>query len=218
MKPLFRPAEAVLFDLDGTLVETRLDFSAMKAALLALVSSFGLPTAYLASLDMLSIIEHAASDLAPAGVDGDFRSSAEEVLRSFELPAAEGAEEIPPAVSVLSALAERNVRIGIVTRNCRDAAEIALRRVPLTHHVLLTRDDVRRTKPHPDQLLRALHCLQAHPTRSLMVGDHPMDIQGGRAAGMFTVGLLRPPNTPERFAPQPPDSLVHSLEELLSWT
>lgn len=218
MKPPFHPADAVLFDLDGTLIETPLDFAAMKAGLLALAESFGQLTDNLASLDMLSIIRQVADGLAAEDAQTAFCSSAEDVLRSFELPAAERAREIPPAVNVLESLAQRNVRVGIVTRNCRAAAEIALRRVPLTHHVLLTRDDVRRTKPHPDQLLEALRLLQADPARSLMVGDHPMDVQGGRAAGMFTVGLLRPPNTPERFALQRPDSLIHSLEELLSWT
>ncbi|MGQ9524724.1 MAG: HAD family hydrolase [Armatimonadota bacterium] len=218
MKPPFRPADAVLFDLDGTLVETRLDFTAMKSALLALADSYGLPTDCLAPLDMLSIIERAAKELASAAQEEAFRNSAEDILRSFELPAAEHAQEIPPAMSVLSHLAGRNVRIGIVTRNCRPAAEIALRRVPLTHHLLLTRDDVCRTKPHPDQLLQALSLLEARPARSLMVGDHPMDVKGGRAAGMFTVGLLRPPHTPGRFASHQPDAIVHSLEELLSWT
>jgi len=215
---LARPPEAILFDLDGTLVATSLSFDRMRDDLLRVVRAYGAYDASLATLDMLSVVEQVAARMALRGRELAFRSDAEDAMASLEVAAAQGATEIPPALSVLQQLAASGIKIGIVTRNCRAAAEEELRRVPLAHHLLLTRSDVRLTKPHPEQLLTALRLLNARPAYSVMVGDHHMDVQGGRAAGMLTVGLLRPGTPHTRFASHPPDLLVHTLEQLLPWT
>lgn len=210
-----QPVEAVLFDLDGTLIATDLDFAAMKQALLRLTAEFSPLPSGLEQLDMLSIIQKASEQIANAWERAAYQQAAEELLVSFELPAARLAEEIPPARKVVSALVEKGVRVGLVTRNCRSAALVALGRVPLPHQVLLTRNDVAHPKPHPEQLLEAARLLKAQPQLSIMVGDHPMDVQGGKSAGMFTVGVVHPPHTRERFDECPPDVFVSSLDELL---
>ena len=50
-----------------------------------------------------------------------------------------------------------------------------------------------------------------------MVGDHWMDVQAGKAAGMATVGILTPGRPDDFFAAHPPDRLIRDLRELIGW-
>lgn len=56
--------------------------------------------------------------------------------------------------------------------------------------VVVCRDDVKHVKPHPEQLTLALKRLGSSSARSLMVGDHPLDIETGQNAGTLTAGVL----------------------------
>jgi phosphoglycolate phosphatase-like HAD superfamily hydrolase len=85
----------------------------------------------------------------------------------------------------------------------------------LQPEVLLSRDDVRKTKPHPDQLFEALRILDSVPEKSMMVGDHPMDILAGKSAEMRTVGVLLPDRPEDFFDQAKPDAVVRSLKELV---
>lgn len=110
-------------------------------------------------------------------------------------------------------LGQRGVAVGIVTRNCRRVATSLLEQFDLPHAALLTRDDVRRTKPHPEHLHSALSQLGAVPEQAMMVGDHWMDIQAGKAAGCaLTVGVLGR-RCANWFAPCLPDYIVRDLSE-----
>ena len=55
---------------------------------------------------------------------------------------------------------------------------------------VVCRDHVQRVKPHPEQLNLALSYLKARPERSLMIGDHPLDIETGHNAGALSAGVL----------------------------
>ena len=83
--------------------------------------------------------------------------------------------------------------------------------------MLLTRGDVPRVKPDPLHLLLAAERLGAAPSRTVMVGDHPMDVTAGRAAGMWTVGFAPTPALEPRFAAEAPHLLVRHLGELAAW-
>jgi phosphoglycolate phosphatase-like HAD superfamily hydrolase len=84
---------------------------------------------------------------------------------------------------------------------------------PLTHHVLLTRDDTPFVKPDPRHLLAALAALGVAPEQAAMCGDHPLDVAAGRrrarapgGAGLDGIALA--------FAAARPDLLVRSVAEL----
>lgn len=210
----FENIRAVLFDLDGTLVHTRIDFPGMKERVLAEVRRAGLdPEAYRAR-DILAILAEAGPRLADPR---DFLERAEEALVEIEMAACEGAEEAEGAAETLAWLRDRDVRVGIVTRNSPRAVARVLRDIPLPHDVLLTRADTPRVKPDPIHLLLALERLDAPPARSLMVGDHVMDVLGGKAAGTRTLGLLTPERPPDFFAQASPDGVIRSLRELRAW-
>lgn len=208
------PIRAALFDLDGTLVHTRIDFSEMKRRVLDEVRRAGMDPEPLRSLDVLSIIGEAGEALDDPRA---FRLRAEAALEEIELAACEGAEEAEGAAETLRWLEERGIRVGIVTRNSAAAVGRVLSRVPLPHRVLLTRADTPRVKPDPLHLHLALERLGVPPSAAVMVGDHTMDVLGGRAAGTRTVGVLLPERPPDYFHEAAPDLVIRRLPELRAW-
>jgi phosphoglycolate phosphatase len=205
---------AVLFDFDGTLVEAPIDFARMRRDLLRVAEEAGVASDELAGLDLLTIVARVQERVPEPE---RFAEAAEAALMAVEMECSLLAREVAGASEVLAWLDRQGIRVGIVTRNCRAVVEGVLERIPLNHSVLLTRSEVTRVKPDPDHLLRALRHLEAPPERSIMVGDHWMDVQAGKGAGMATVGIMTPGRPSDFFAPAPPDLLIHDLRELIAW-
>jgi len=213
----FTGLRAALFDLDGTLIETHIDFGLMKRQMLHLAESAGLDPAHLRDLDILAIVEKSRDELEHRSgpeTAARFRSKAFALLEEIEVSHCANPVEIPGAAELLQTLESRDIPVAIVTRNCRTVSERLVNRAGLTHRALLTRDDVPLTKPDPAHLRAALVALGLPQTPHVMVGDHWMDVQGGQAAGMRTVGILRG-RQPSYFDPAPPDLHVHELADLL---
>lgn len=218
MSPLLATVDAVVFDLDGTLVETNIDFPLMKREMIALAVSVGMDPDPLVSRDILAIVDLAVEHLRFQGMPdlaAHTRARAMAILQEIELRHADRAEEIPFARELVGILKERGIRIGIATRNCRAASEISLAFAGIVPDAMVCREDTSRHKPYPDQLQLVLEALAARPERSIMVGDHLMDITSGKAAGMSTIGFLREHRDECFFDGVAPDLVVRSLREVL---
>ncbi|MGC8667969.1 MAG: HAD family hydrolase [Chthonomonadales bacterium] len=224
MEPVDNPfahVRAALFDLDGTLIQTEIDFDAMRRAMRQLALRYGIrvdPT----ERDVLAIVEEARAALAREGDPAQaaaLRKEAFAALEAIEERHVRDAKVAPGAAALIRHLHRRSIRIGIVTRNCRRVSEQLVRMSRLPYDALVTRDDVERTKPHPDHLMHTLRLLGMEhlhdgPAQAVIIGDHWMDIQAGRAAGLFTVGILLGRDG-SFFAPAMPDLLVNELADLL---
>jgi phosphoglycolate phosphatase len=208
------PVAAVLFDLDGTLVDSGIDFGLMRWEMLALAAEVGCDVAGLEGEDILVIRDLAC---ARAGDPTAIRERAEARLVAIEREALERATPVPGAAEVLAALRERGMRLGIVTRNCGEIAEESMRRWDLPHDVLVARENTPRVKPHPLHLWRAVAALGVSPAAAVMVGDGRMDVQAGKAAGLRTVGFLADGRPADYFDDLRPDQVIRSLPDLLPW-
>ena len=214
--PDFKDIEAILFDLDGTLVHLNIDFGRMRAEVEALLPQYGLSMEGRSSLYVLELIEDAVRELE---ADDErraraFRREAEASIVAIELEAADEAQVYPEVPELLRRLRKREIKVAIVTRNCRAAVERILAENPLVHDALLTRDEVTAVKPDPGHLLAALRLLGVEPQRTLMVGDHPMDVQVGRAVGAKTAAVLTGSGSPERFSKVQPDLILEQVGDL----
>jgi phosphoglycolate phosphatase len=218
MDHLFSNIDAVLFDLDGTLVETNIDFSLMKREMISLAVDSGLPASDLAPLDILAIVERMTDHARNSrGVDvaEKLREEAFLILEEMELRHSADARDIPPARDIVNELRRKGIRVGIVTRNCRAASEESLARTGIVADALVSREDVARTKPDPEHLLHTLRLLSADPSRSVMVGDHLMDVISGKSAGMRTIGVLTDERGSDYFSSVEPDAVTPDLNEIL---
>ena len=214
----FAALRAVLFDLDGTLIETHIDFPAMTAAMQRLARANSVPESATEGKDILGLVDAAAEDVQQRGGDGAaLRRTAFAELEAMEVAGCSHPVLLPGTRELLPTLIRRGVKVGIVTRNCRIVSVGLLARFALPHHLLLTRDDVPKTKPNPEHLWEALRLLDETPDDAAMVGDHWMDIQAGVRAGCAaTLGVLGR-NSADWFAPCPPTALACDLAEAAPW-
>ncbi len=210
----FPPLRAVLFDLDGTLIETHIDFPAMTRAMEALAQAHAVPKSVTDGKDILGLVAAASAYTQSRGGDGAaLRRTAFAELQDREIAGCSHPVLLPGTYDLMTALIEQGVKVGVVTRNCRAVSVGLLARFALPHHLLLTRDDVKLTKPNPEHLWEALRLLGEKPEDAAMVGDHFMDIEAGIKAGCAaTLGVLGR-NSADWFAPCPPSALARDLAE-----
>jgi len=218
MHIIFQNAHAVLFDLDGTLVETGIDFSRLRAATLQLIAEYGVDTLPLQQLDVLGAVEQAVQTLRSAGREEDsaeLRQRAFARLQAMEMAYCASPRAVPGMYDLLGALKAQGVRIGIITRNDREVSLRTLNALQIPYDSLVSRDDVPQVKPHPQHVLVVLEKWGIAPAHCVVVGDYWMDVEAGKAAGCRTVGIWRRDVPINPFRNHPPDVLVRELQELL---
>jgi phosphoglycolate phosphatase len=193
--------KAVVFDFDGTLAETNIDFAKMRERIHALVREWGLWEDDMGENRwVLEVIEHAAGKLDDPEQRAAFEREAAQVLVDVEMATCALAAPYAGVPEALARLRAAGLKIGIVTRNCRACVDHFTERHPLPYDVCLTRDDVEIVKPHPAHLLEALDALGVRPEEALMVGDHRSDIECANAAGSGGIGVYHTGGTAEHFA------------------
>ena len=156
----------VILDLDGTLVDSGLDFKLIR-------SEMGLP-------DGVPILE--ALDALPA----HHSDSLWAILAEHESRGVERAVLFEGVVEFFDELARRGLRRAVLTRNSRIATQAALARFKIEAHPIHTRDDG-PVKPDPSGIWRICEEWGFHPNECVMIGDYRFDIEAGRQAGTHTV-------------------------------
>ena len=192
MKRIDRHLKTILFDFDGTLAKLNIDFKEMRQTVLNLVSAYQVPTDGLGGLFVLEMIG-AGADLISRhrpGYAKDFTEKAMQRITGIEIEGAKSGELFEGVREMFSALRERKIGTGIVTRNCWDAVRVVFPDIRSFCDTVVTREAAIRVKPHPDHILLALKILHSRPEEAAMVGDHPMDIRIGKDVGAYTIGVL----------------------------
>lgn len=207
---------AVVFDFDGTLAETEIDFALMRQRVLDIAEQWGLADRLNPRRYILEIVDDALELLLEEGDRTLFSEETARAMSEVELLSTSVASPFPGVPEMLELLRERDVRVGIITRNCREGVASVLSRHPMHHEVLLTRDDVERVKPDPAHLYEALEVLGVEPGAALMVGDHITDIEVGKAAGTLTAGVLTAGTEREQFEELEADVVLASAADVSS--
>jgi len=210
--------DAIIFDFDGTLADVPLDFALMKTKIAALGEVFlgERPTpGDTPALEWLAeLVERV---MAVDEAEGkEFRTRGRLVIAAMELDAARTGRLFEFTRPALTLLRRRGVATGIITRNISAAVRTVFPDVDTLIDVLIPREEAAQVKPHPAHLLDALGRLGARPERSLMVGDHPMDVQTGLNAGTLTAGVTSGRMKADAFAPLKPTYVVPDVGELLA--
>ena len=204
MKPP-QSLRAVLFDLDGTLVDTADEFVTVVQALRA---EHGRPPMEPERIRAsVSNGARALVTLSLGTAEGDpgFDDQWRRLLELYTGVLGTVARPYEGIETLLRTLAERDIRWGIATNKPRRYTEPLLRRLafdPAPGSVVCS-DDVGERKPHPESLYRNCRELGCAPHEAIYVGDHQRDIEAGRRAGMYTIaatyGYIEPGDRPDAW-------------------
>jgi phosphoglycolate phosphatase len=186
---LLRNVRAVLFDLDGTLVDSAPDLGAAadRMRLARGIPSLPLgdyrPHAGSGAKGMLSV----AFGMTPE--HGDYETLREEFYRQYEACLTERTIAFSGVAELLAGLLHHGLRWGVVTNKAQRFSMPLTRAMPLfgSASTIISGDTTPHIKPHPAPLLEAARQLNLAPTDCVYVGDDARDILAGRAAGMLTV-------------------------------
>jgi phosphoglycolate phosphatase len=218
----------VLFDLDGTLVDTASDIaSALNRAL----GERGLKSLPVSDVTRMigrggpMLIERATDILSPAITHAERASLLERFYHYYEEAEESGESVATPysnVTSTLNQLHDAGLRLAVVTNKHSRFAKALLQRFEWSPYisVLVGGDTCERRKPDPEPLLFACHSLGILPAQALMVGDSTNDVQAARAAAIPVVCVPYGYNEGRDARNLPCDALIDTLADLpgLLWS
>ncbi len=213
--------DAVVFDLDGTLVDTVPIYYEIIDIVFA---ELGVPAVSRATLQ-------------EAMDDGDFdwdcvlpenmknrkqevSQKARKIVDSIAPPLFQGKVKLIPGTGViLREIASMGAKIGLVTST--PAQNMSAKMIPVRNagledllEVIVTADDVRNKKPSPEPLVQCCEKLGVPLEKCVYVGDTRVDVRAGKAAGMKTVGVLTGFDDFDALKNELPDAIINSIAQL----
>lgn len=206
---------AVLFDLDGTLIDSvRLILDSYHHTL----SVHGLPPRpdehWLRGMGTPLRVQFREWSEDPAQLEALVVTYREYNLRHHD----GRVTPYPGVVDMIRWIRTAGTRTALVTSKNREGALRGLRVSGLegTMEAIIGADDVTHPKPHPEPVLRALEQLDAAPRDTLFVGDSVHDMESGRQAGVSTAAVLWGPFTREHLTGSQPDHWLERPSDLMA--
>lgn len=206
-----RKFEAVLFDIDGTLLDTsRFIFQAYKHAIkhhlrkdvtwkeVAKTLGLHLEECYCILTELDDV-----KDLM--STHNKFQYSNFQLIKAYK-----------NTISTLKVLKKAKIKMGVVTNRFGDQVFQSLKITGVDQYfdVIVTPQDVKNPKPHAEPVLKALKKLKAPAEKTAFFGDCQSDIQAGKAAGCVTIGASYGFHG-EKLLKSKPDFLVSDISEIL---
>ncbi len=188
---VFHNIEAVLFDLDGTLIDSAPDLGAAADKLrtdrgqTSLPATQYRPMAGAGARGMLGV----ALDMTPE--HPDFLTLREEFFVNYENCMTQRTYAFDGVAELIEQLLQQNLVWGVVTNKSKRFTDPLTRAMPMfaTARAIVSGDTTPHAKPHPEPLFEAARRLGLAPEKCLYVGDDERDIVAGLAAGMGTVAV-----------------------------
>ena len=215
-KGQLKGVRAIIFDFDGTLAVLNIDFSRMRERVFDLMKQYGVTEERVGERYLLEIIDEVYQFLwkENSSCAEDFYQKAHQILHAIEIKAAEKGSLITGAETTLKNLRRNKIKVGIITRNCEDAVRKVFPNINDFCDVFVSRDSVKKVKPHPDHLTFVMKVLRISGGDSVMVGDHPIDILAGKRVGMKTIGVLTGRTKKEEFEKAEADYILRDVSEI----
>ena len=202
---------AVLFDFDGTLVDTtEMIHQSMRHATSSVLGREDIPRE--------TLLANVGQPL-PRQMELIDTENAESLLEAYRSHHERHHDalirEFPGVEESLSRLRSAGIKVAVVTSKRRVSVEMALEIFPGLRNVVdrfVTMEDTTHHKPHPEPLLRALKLLGSIPKeRAAYVGDSPFDVEAAKAAGLTSVAVSWGAFSEDALRASGPDHLVPDI-------
>jgi phosphoglycolate phosphatase len=210
----------VLFDLDGTLLDTAPDLADALNAVLTEQGRTPLPFE-----QIRPVVSHGGIALIQLGFgldrsDPGFEPLRQRLLAIYRDNLAVKTRLFAGMEKLLDEIEQRGLNWGIVTNKPGWLTEPLLQTLGLRERAscVVSGDTLEQRKPHPAPMLHACELAGSHPQQCVYVGDAERDIEAGRNAGMYTLvalfGYIQPQDTPESWQAS---ALIDQPAEILDW-
>lgn len=204
--------QAVLFDIDGTLLDTK-EF--VYQAYLHTLEKHGIKNfsrEYIESLGGRTLEEY-YSILAPE-IEFELLRESHRIFQSENMHLS---GSFPGAPELLTALKKKGYQVAAITSRARDVVIETLEKAKIHQYfdLIIAIEDVSQAKPDPEGIFKALEFFKVKHSEALMVGDNEVDIQAGKRAGVQTVGVSFG-FAGSNITKFQPDFVIDSLSELPS--
>ena len=210
----------VLFDLDGTLVDSAPD---LIAALNQALHDQDLNS--ISSTELKPYISYGAAAMINQCLDSnhDARTRSnilENMLSHYQANIAEHTRMFNGISTILNNIEASGLKWGVVTNKRKRFTEPLMQALGLTHRAacIVSGDSTAYSKPHPQPMLNACQIANVKADECLFIGDSALDIEAGNNVNMKTLaavyGYLKPDDQPQLWGA---DALVNSPAEISSW-
>ena len=215
--------KGIIFDLDSTLIQAKIDFVEMKKHMIKLLEANGHPKGTLSPTDQttVQIMEDAKKvweeKSKPIDECASIESKLDEIMNKGELDAVENLIEIDGAKNALDILESKGLRLAILTRSHHAYAIKALEKISAieSFELILGRGETPEPKPYKGAIDHTLKLLGLDPEDVAMIGDHQIDRDSAANSGTMFVGV----NTGRRGLKswkdeKPPEHFLESVKVL----
>jgi len=210
----------VLFDLDGTLLDTAPD---LTTALNQTLEHFHLPTVSVSAITpyisygAAVMIEKSLKQRLPEAQKAEMLTW---LLDYYEQHIAVFTQPYPGMPELLSILEAKGLPWGVVTNKRERMTHPLMQALGLSERAacIICGDTTAYSKPHPEPMLTACRMIAVAPKECLYIGDAQHDITAGKAANMTTLaasyGYLKPNDQPQDWGA---DALINHPSDILDW-
>jgi HAD superfamily hydrolase (TIGR01509 family) len=208
------PTAAVVFDWDGTLVDSkRVLVEAFRASTGEVLGS-PYPSTH-EETEMIVQLRGEDAFALLAGGDPELAARLAEAFHPHYVSRAAGAEPFPGTLETLERLRAAGLKIGVATSKARVRLDLEAERTGIGAFLdaEISGDEVTAAKPDPECVVEVIRRLGVEPERTLFVGDGPNDVLAGKAAGAITVAVSFGFH-PEEARAAAPDHVIDAMAEL----
>lgn len=204
---------AVLFDLDGTLVNS---IQYIRQTLKRVSIDMNIPNNENYPLDWFSITLKEISHNFAGPREKEFF---QKFLTYYHQPNENPVKLYPGTMEILRRVRERGMKTGLVTSKQRAEADRDVRQTGIgcLLDVFVTVDDVVNPKPHPEPVVKAMQMLRVKPAETVFIGDSCIDLEAGRAAGVEVIGVTWGICSAETLWKCGPSAVLREWSQLISY-
>jgi phosphoglycolate phosphatase len=213
--------KGIVFDLDGTLVNSEVDFPKMKRNMIAVLEAHGAPNGVLTpQMTTVVILEHAEKYWEEQGKSEEerqwLRDETTRLMDQGELEAVESLTMIPGTSAAIHKLRAMGYRLAILTRSHHEYAVKALEKTNMIgdFELILGRGETPQPKPYAEAMIHAAKLMGLGLDEIFLVGDHHIDSTCAVNAGCHFIGVATGPRPERAWEVNKPEVILSSVADL----
>ena len=220
IRAVFDKIDTIIFDLEGTIVENKINFLEMKKEILEILKekySIKLPESFLKNR-VVEILDFVKGKLKNKDDFSKLFNDISKIADKYEYIAAKSTRLKENVNDVLYELKRRKIKLALLTNDGKKATEYIIKKLGLDSFfdIIITRDDMKALKPDPIGIEIIIKKLNTEKDKCIIVGDSKIDIEAANKAGIRAIGILGGFSKRDELERSSPFAIINSLRDLLT--